>query len=801
MAAQSTTAFGALLRQHRIFAGLTQEALAERAGLSVYGIQKLEAGTTHPYRDTAQRLALALELTSDLGEQFRASVEPVRRHASARRDPASSASHHNLPVAVTSFVGREQELADIPPRLQSARLLTLTGVGGSGKTRLAIELSRRLVEQYRDGVWLVELAQVTDPALVPQRVGSVMSVHESADRLMSRALADALRHSHLLLVLDNCEHLLDACAALLDLLLKECPTLNILATSREPIGIPGEVSYGVPSLAAPDPDLSSSVADVQRSLAARMFVDRAAAVQPDFALAAENARAIAQICRRLDGVALALELAAACLDVLTAEQLASRLDHRFRLLTGGNRAALPRQQTLRATIDWSYQLLSETQQRVFERLSVFASGWTLEAAESICGGDGVPAGDVVDAVRQLIRKSLVVRIDVRSGSPRFGLLETLREYAIEKLESRGIEAGSVGERHAAYYSTLVERLDPAAPTTLLSFSGGSEELIAPVYEVLEEIHDNVGVALRWWLDAGRATEALVLLRALGPLWIVRGVSVEGRRWIEAVLDLAASNAEMVPQALYAQALIFAGAATRTYGDFDSARCLLEASVALWRALGDRVGLAQALLNLAATLCLMTELDQATGVANEALAEARAGGNAFTISLALNVLGTVFRLQDKYDRAAVVFGESAALARTVDRPSDRAYVLAAALGALGRVVSKQGDDRQALALFREALTVTRGSWLVGNTLGHCLDWLATVIGAMGDPIRAATLFGAAEVVWQTDRVVRSPLDHLARERDIHAVQAQIDQQTFAEAVAHGRSMTTPAVVIGYSLGET
>jgi len=268
--------------------------------------------------------------------------------------------------------------------------------------------------------------------------------------------------------------------------------MHVLATSREPLGIPAEVSRGVASLASPAAHVSDSVAEVERSPAVHLFVDRASGLQADFALTADNAHAIAQICRRLDGIPLALELAAACLDALSPDQLASRLDQRFRLLTGGNRAALPRQQTLRATVDWSYQLLTDTQQRVFERLSVFASGWTLEAAEAVCAGDGVDAGDVLDAVRQLVRKSLVLRIDVRHGSERYGLQETLREYVLEKLQARGAELTTIRERHAAHYSDVVQRLDPAAPTTLLPSSGDGEALTTPLFEVLEGAHAMFG---------------------------------------------------------------------------------------------------------------------------------------------------------------------------------------------------------------------------------------------------------------------------------------------------------------------
>jgi transcriptional regulator with XRE-family HTH domain len=295
-----------LLRQHRISAGLTQEQLAERAGLSVYGVQKLEAGTTHPYRDTAQRLIGALELAPDAAERLKAAVQPVRRHGSAPRGATDRAARHNLPAAVTSFVGRAHEMREIPKLLRTARLVTLTGPGGSGKTRLAVEIARRLVDHHRDGAWLVELAQVQDPALVPHRLAAVMGLSETANR--PAALARALCNSKMLVVLDNCEHLLDGCATFVDLLLKECPMLYVLATSREALGIPGEISCAVPSLETPAAHLSHSLGDVRGSPAVQLFVDRASANQSDFSLVADNAPAISQICRRLDGIPLALEL-------------------------------------------------------------------------------------------------------------------------------------------------------------------------------------------------------------------------------------------------------------------------------------------------------------------------------------------------------------------------------------------------------------------------------------------------------------------------------------------------------------
>jgi len=792
MPADSTTAFGALLRQHRVAAGLTQEALAERAGLSVYGIQKLERGTTHPYRDTAERLLAALQLAPVDADQLRATVEPVRRHGSPPHDTSVREIRHNLPVAMTSFVGREQELVDIPDRLQRARLMTLTGVGGSGKTRLAIEVAERVVDRYRDGVWLIELAQVADPVLVPHRLAAVVGVRESSDRPMERALCDALRDISVLLVLDNCEHLLDASAALIDRLLRDCPRLQILATSREPIGILGEISWPVPLLTAPDASMTTSLADIQRSPAVRLFADRASSVLQSFTMVEEDAPAIAQICRRLDGIPLALELAAACLDALTPHQLAARLDRRFHLLTSGNRAAPPRQQTLTATIEWSYQLLSDTQRRVFERLSVFASGWTLDAAEAVCTDAGVAPEYVIDAIVQLVRKSLVVKI----GNERYRLLETLREYALERLVSRG-ELAAIRERHATYYSRLVERLDPAGSTRLLAPVQGAR--VPRMMETLDEAQDNVRVALRWCLEAERATEGLVLVRALGPLWLMQGVPADGRRWVEAIFDLAERTADVVPPALRAQALYFGGVFARIQGDFAKGRVLLETSVAIWRTLDDNLGLSQGLSNLGTQQMFMGEFEQAGASLSESLALARAAGQPFTTCLVLNSLGTLARLQRQPERAAEYLRESLTLSRTLERPGDRGHAVGRALILHGRALTDQEDFAAAIAMFREALSGGEAI-LAGPTLGQLLDWTAAIFGATGEPLRAARLFGAADTVWLESGTKRYPFDDVAYERDLRTVEAQLDNEAFVAALAQGRAMSA-ADAIAHALRET
>lgn len=345
-------------------------------------------------------------------------------------------------------------MAEVKEALNTSRLVTLTGSGGVGKTRLSIEVARPLQETYPHGVWLVELATQTDPELVPQSVMNALGLREDMERPIITILTDFLRKRTLLLVLDNCEHLIEACAQLANTLLRACPNLRILASSREALGVPGELPYRMPSLALPKEKNAINLDEFEQIESVRLFVERAVNVKPAFALTPEVAPVIAHICHRLDGIPLAIELAAARVKVLTVEQIAMRLDDRFRLLTGGSRTALPRQQTLRALIDWSYNLLTEAERTLLRRLSVFAGGWTLEGAESVCAGGEIESYDVLDLLTGLVDKSLVLAQDT-SGGIRYHRLETIRQYAREKFQETD-EVAAVRDRHLVYYLELAE---------------------------------------------------------------------------------------------------------------------------------------------------------------------------------------------------------------------------------------------------------------------------------------------------------------------------------------------------------
>jgi predicted ATPase/DNA-binding XRE family transcriptional regulator len=524
----ASQAFSELLRQHRLAVGLTQEALAERAGLSVHGIQKLERGVTRPYRDTVQRLVVALPLSVDDQVELRTAAGAAARQPKGLA--AVEVARHNLPIPVTSFIGREQELGEVGQRLTGARLLTLTGIGGCGKTRLALEVARTVLERYPDGVWLVELAPVADPTLVPHLVASAVGVHSGPDQTVTGALTTALRNRHLLLVLDNCEHLLSACARMVDDLERSCAYLQVLATSREALGLTGEVAWRVPSLSVPDAHQPFTLAELGANPAVQLFVERTTALEPHFALTERNAAAVAQICRRLDGIPLALELAAARAEALTAEQIAARLDQRFRLLTGGSRAALPRQQTLRATLDWSYDLLTEPERLLLNRLAVFAGSWSLEAAEVVCTDQRIALEDVFDLLAELVSKSLVLAEEADSAK-RYRLLETVRQYARERLLAAG-ETEAVHQRHATHFLAVFgEAFDPE-----LLYPNG---LVIPTAEQLEQLQrerDNLRAALRWWIDSQDVERAVKQAVLLFWVWFF-GYVTEGMAWLQEILAL------------------------------------------------------------------------------------------------------------------------------------------------------------------------------------------------------------------------------------------------------------------------
>lgn len=647
---------------------------------------------------------------------------------------------HNLPVQLTSFVGRQKELTRLKTLLATNqpgrnRLVTLTGSGGIGKTRLSIQAAQELLPEFRNGVWLVELASLTDPALVPQAVATVLDVREEQSRPLLARLTDYLREKTLLLVLDNCEHVIESCAQLADYLLRHCPDLSILASSREALGIEGENTFHVPSLSLPSTEKASPSISADFE-AIQLFVERASTVLPGFALTDANAPAVVQVCRQLDGVALAIELAAARVKTLRVEQIASRLDDAFRLLTGGSRTALPRQQTLRATIDWSYNLLSDSERILLRRLSVFAGGWTLEAAESVCLGEGLDTHEVLDLLTQLVSKSLVVAERQPGQETRYHLLETTRQYAQEKLLVSG-EGETVRDRHLAFYLRLAEEIDLKRKT--------AERLTC--MKQFDTENDNFRAALKWALTESKeanAEQGLWLASALKQFWHRRGYYHEGRGWLEQGLALSAgSNHEST--IIRAKALYAAGYLAFFQNDDSSAHSLFEKSIALYRKINpsDKQDFTDA-LNLLAAFWANNDPIAARALSEESVAICRGLGpsNKWVLAQALFWNGTIAYLQED-DATAQLCAEESQL---LFRQTGDVWEAAAPISTLGHLAVRRGDFSAARTFYEESLRL----WTEGDdrwAIALCTDLLGDIDRILGDYTAAISRFEESLRFWR------------------------------------------------------
>jgi len=586
----------ALMRLHAL-SGRRRVALSEYERLRV---ALLEAFGTEPEAATMRLRQEILAGTfprsdSPLSGGFSAGEEiPSAARGVSRRVPTG---RYNLPLALTSFVGRERERLEVKRLLAMTRLLTLTGAGGCGKTRLALELASDLVGAYPDGVWLIELAPLSDPALVEQTMAQALGVREQPGRPLLETLKDTLRSRKMLLVVDNCEHLVEAVAQLADALLASCPYLRILATSREALNTAGEINWVVPSLTVPDSRQEAYTAkDLEAYESVRLFVQRARQRDPSFVLTLQNAPAVAEVCRRLEGIPLAIELAAGRMGVLSAEQLASRLEDSLRLLSGGERTAEPRHRSMRATLEWSHELLSEAERVLFRRLSVFAGGWTLEAAEEVCSGEDIERDDVLEVLSELVEKSLVVAEAGEEGLLRFRMLEPIRQYGRERLEESET-AERLRERHAQYYLALAEVADGEEADPRIKG-------VPPLawFKQMGTDYANLRAALSWSLDedaedpdGGREELGLRLAVALFSFWNTRDYLSEGRSYLERALSRRRSDSTTTR--LRARAFSGASWLAIPQGDYGAAKVFTEEGLSLYRQLGDEEGIASALTDL------------------------------------------------------------------------------------------------------------------------------------------------------------------------------------------------------------
>jgi predicted ATPase/DNA-binding CsgD family transcriptional regulator/tetratricopeptide (TPR) repeat protein len=621
---------------------------------------------------------------------------------------------HNLPTALSTFIGRERELRDVSRLLGSSRLVTLTGTAGVGKTRLALRVAQDRAHMFADGTWSVELAPVRDPCLVPQTIATAMSLREVPRRPVVETLLTWLRDRSVLLLLDNCEHLVGVCAELADLLLRGCPALRFLATSREPLGIPGEAAWTVPPLSVPAPTTPLTLDTVAVHDAVRLFVERTRG--SGFSLTPSTAPIVAEICRRLDGIPLAIELAAARVGLLTPIQIASRLDDRFRLLTDGSRTAPPRHRTLQEALDWGHELLSPPEQTVLRRLAVFAGGWTLEAAEEVCVGEGLGCEEVFDVLGRLIAKSMVVS-DTTGREARYRLLETVREYAMGKLAEAG-ETATARRAHAASFGRLVERIEA-------ELSGPRQ--VRWLARLDTEIA-NIRAALDWSLSDGDGEAGLVLAGSLTLFWLARGHLLEGSEWLRRAADASGG----APASVRAKVLWGVGFLASMLGDFPASRAAAEESLTLCRESGDTQAIARS-LNLLGVVATFQDSAAARPILEESLALAAEIDDDWCLAQSFGMLGWAETFLGSYPSARARFEECIAIAR---RAQERQGLRMGLLGR-GYVALQQGEYEPAQTLLEEGLTVSRE---LGDTLwaGVALIYLAELHGARGDHAHARSL---------------------------------------------------------------
>jgi predicted ATPase/DNA-binding SARP family transcriptional activator/DNA-binding CsgD family transcriptional regulator len=772
-------------------------------------------------------------LLGELGTEPAASSRALREEIAAGRFPSkvareqeiqhkepAGAGRHNLPAPRNSFVGREQEILEVKRTLAMTRLLTLTGAGGSGKTRLALEVVRDLVGAYPDGVRLVELAGLTESELVPQVVAGALGIQEQPGQPLTDTLVEALRGKEMLLVVDNCEHLLDACARLVDTLLDGCPWLRILATGREALGIGGEVNWSVPTLSVPSLRQSLTVEQLESYESARLFVARARERNPAFALKPENAQAVAEICVQLEGLPLAIELAAARIKVLPPQALLNRLSDRLKLLTGGPREFSERQRTLRNTIEWSYELLEEGEKTFFARLAVFSGGSTLQAIEAVCNAEGDLPTDALDGVSSLLDKSLLRQEQGLESEPRYEMLETIREYAGERLEESE-EVDTVKRAHAEYFLSLAEEAEPRL--------WGPEA--SAWLDRLEAEHGNTRTALSWALEHGAVELALRLGGALRWYWNMAGYYAEGKTWLDAALakdegvsvearakalegvgwlaidqgegDQAEAAAEeglelstgaAIGDVVAANFHNILGEVARFRGDHERATIVVEESLALHQEAGDKWGIIWSLGSLANISGDRGDDERAKQLYEEGLSLSRELGSAELLRIYLISMGYQYLLEGDPERATALNEEAAELYRGRGRKGDLQIVL----DNLGWSTLIKGDHQRSEPLFTESLLLCKD---LGDTItgSESIEGLACAAVTDREVERAARLFGAAQALREAAGYQLATRARSLREPYLTAARSQVSEAVWTTVWESGRSMTFEEAV-GYALAK-
>ena len=863
--------FGYWVMRRRKALDLTRAGLAQRVSCSPETIKKIERDERRPSRQVAELLAAALAVSDEERELFlraargegpvdRLSIDgrplPLPSQKPRPGNPGPGFPGHNLPLYLSSFIGREDEIVEVRKLLARSRLVTLTGVGGGGKTRMALEAVRGLLESFPDGVRLVELAPLSDPALVASFIASTLGLINDPNRPPLDALANYLRDRQFLLLLDNCEHLIETMARLVDTLVRHCPDLHILTTSRERLEIDGEAVWLVPPLALPPTEEQLSIEALIEYDAIALFVDRATAALPSFSLTETNAATVVTLCRRLDGIPMAIELAAARVRMLRVEEIVARLEDRFRFLTGGNRAAPPRHQTLRALIDWSYDLLPAVEQRLLRRLAVFAGGFSLGEVEAICDEEGEDG--MLDLLTQLVNKSLVVAGRVSGEKTRYSLHETIRQYGLERLAEEGA-VESMRDRHAAFYCRLAEEAEPQLYQ--------AEQLMW--MDRLEETYDNLRAAQNWALDdhPPAAETGLRLAAALAYYWEMRGILVEGHRWLTAALERIDSAATPLQASFYLNAGNFwleHGGRTTVVGateslalyqrledekgiawalrllgncaafrehDLERATVLFEQGLALAEEVGDKALISRICQNLGQATMFRGDYPGAKRLGEKGLALAHETGDRFAVGYLSYLLGMTVARQGDYAAAEAFQLDALAVCRDLKLEVNAAKTLIP----LGEAVRLQKKYDQAIWHYQEHLRLSReiAGWgaaystnsIALANLGHvavrqgdprrATNFLRESIAGAGDDRgdivwalwgfglvaatlvhwrRASRLYAAAEQLLDVDReIIGMPEDREDYKRDIARVRDQLGEVGFTTAWAEGQAMTTAEAV--------
>ena len=718
--------------------------------------------------------------TRQLYESLRSGELKIPAHFPPARPIPAKPQFSNIPTPLTSFVGREKEIAEIVRLVSENRLVTLSGSGGVGKTRLAIESANKLLRKFRDGVYWVDLAALTDASLVPQALAKTLGVREVANQAIDDVIVESLRPAQALVVLDNCEHLVLACAQLADRLLSECKQLKMLVTSREALDILGETHWPVPSLSLPEIGEQVAGKSLKKYESVQLFTDRAALAEPGFVLTDDNAASVIQICRRLSGLPLAIELAAARVKIMSPEEIAAHLDDRFDLLTAGSRTAFPRHQTLRATIDWSYDLLSAAEQTVFRRLSAFAGGFTLDAAEMIASGDGVPSVQVIELLSQLINKSLV-HLEQRGSKvgseTRYGMLESIREYGRVKLLASG-EAAKIYDRHIGYFVRLAERAEPH------KFGERTTEW----FTRLDQELNNIRAGIDWAIQSGKPVDALLLLAALDYYFFVRGPIAEWQQRLKTVLSLPGAK-----EPTLARAKALNGVGMLYWADMHAMDGYPELQEALQLALqlGDQAIKGKALRNLGLFEHLQGHLESAGSLLDQSLEIWTELGPSYLFEKGWTLCfrGDVAFSQDEADLARTFYQESVDIFRGYRDKNFLAY----SIRRLGQLAIRRGDSESAINMCHESLLLNIDVGDLRGTLA-CLAAFGGIRLALGQVAGAAELLIAVQSLLEGRPLFRLvQTDQMEFHRNLAILREKLTGRPFEKAQEKGRQMTLDQVI--------